>query len=97
VVISAQCQENPLELQIRVVNYGTRAITDVTFVDVVAESHDLKLWPTTGPFPPVAAPGWSVVVRVQPRGLWPRASLLYLSREEKAVMYTPCLCFDNTK
>jgi hypothetical protein len=27
VVISAQCQENPLELQIRVVNYGTRAIT----------------------------------------------------------------------
>ena len=57
VVISAQCQENPLELQIRAVNYGTRAITDVTFVDVVVESHDRKLWPTTGPFPPVAAPG----------------------------------------
>jgi len=26
VVVTAQCQENPLEIQVRVVNYGTRAI-----------------------------------------------------------------------
>jgi len=58
VVVTAQCQERPLELQVRVVNYGTRAIVDVTLVKLVVQGHeDLKLWPTTGPLPPIPTPG----------------------------------------
>ncbi|WP_141681983.1 hypothetical protein [Mycobacterium malmoense] len=58
VIIAAECQQNPVELQIRVVNNSPRAIVDLTFVRIVVEGHNFDdLRPTTGPFPPVAGPG----------------------------------------
>jgi hypothetical protein len=58
VVVTPRRPTNPLEIQIQVVNHGTRAITDITFVDLAVEAHDLgELQPGVGPFPVVAAPG----------------------------------------
>jgi hypothetical protein len=58
VVVSARRPDHPLELQIVVTNYGTRAIVDITFVGLVVEGHSFDdLQPTIGPFPVVAAPG----------------------------------------
>lgn len=58
VIIAAECQQNPVELQIRVVNNSPRPIVDMTFVRIVVAAHDFDdLQPTTGPYPPVAFPG----------------------------------------
>ena len=58
VIITAECQQNPVELQIRVVNNSPRPIVDMTFVRIVVAAHEFDdLQPTTGPYPPVAFPG----------------------------------------
>lgn len=58
VVVTPRRPTNPLEVPIQVVNHGTRAITDITFIDLAVEAHDLgELQPGVGPFPVVAASG----------------------------------------
>lgn len=57
VIVSAECPNSPLQLQIRVVNNAPRAIVDVTFVGIVVAGHDLDLQPTSGPYPPIGTPG----------------------------------------
>jgi len=60
VIVEAYCQENPLELQIKVTNNGARAIVALTFVQIEVEGHDLDLQPTAGPFPVIAPPAASM-------------------------------------
>jgi len=58
VIITPRRPSNPLELQIQVMNHGTRAIVEIAFVGLVVEGHDFDdLQPTIGPLPVVAAPG----------------------------------------
>lgn len=57
VIVSARRPSNPLELQVQVVNHGTRAIVDLAVIGLVVESHDFgDLRPTLGPFPVIAPP-----------------------------------------
>jgi hypothetical protein len=61
VIIAAECQQNPAELQIRVVNNSPRPIVDMTFVRIIVAAHDFDdLQPTTGPYPPVAFSGQQI-------------------------------------
>lgn len=61
VIVSPRRSPNPLELQISVKNFGTRAIVDLTFVALVVEGHHFDdLHPTIGPFPVIAPPAASV-------------------------------------
>jgi hypothetical protein len=61
VIVCPRRPLNPLELQILVTNYGTRAIVDLVFVGLVVEGHHFDdLHPTTGPFPVIAPPAASV-------------------------------------
>lgn len=58
VIVLPRRPTNPLELQVQVTNLGTKALIDVTFVEMTVEGHDLgDLQPTIGPFPVFTTPG----------------------------------------
>jgi hypothetical protein len=60
--------DNPLQLQVWVKNYGTRAIIDITFIRLEVEGHDHldDLQPNVGPLPVIAQPGGSSIFTFAP-------------------------------
>ncbi|WP_292990647.1 hypothetical protein [Mycobacterium sp.] len=60
VIISPRRPANPLELQVKIKNLGTRAIVNLRLVRITVQDHDFgNLEPTIGPFPVVASPAAS--------------------------------------